>query len=44
MTFARHTFVIRQFDDYLYVGIADAQPKEFVLMQIMLLRDLLNML
>ncbi len=36
--------VIRQFDDYLYVGIADSEPKEFVLMQLTLLRDLLNML
>eukprot|EP00041_Stephanoeca_diplocostata_P032040 m.1015019 g.1015019 ORF g.1015019 m.1015019 type:complete len:954 (-) comp24074_c0_seq2:212-3073(-) len=39
-----HTFVIRQFDDYLYVAIADSEPKEFVLMQLTLLRDLLNML
>eukprot|EP00040_Diaphanoeca_grandis_P034574 m.214929 g.214929 ORF g.214929 m.214929 type:complete len:873 (+) comp33181_c1_seq4:274-2892(+) len=39
-----HSFTIRQFDDYLYVGMSDNEPKEFVVMQLTLLRDLLNML
>eukprot|EP00039_Didymoeca_costata_P019789 m.338937 g.338937 ORF g.338937 m.338937 type:complete len:884 (-) comp18606_c0_seq1:103-2754(-) len=39
-----HSFVLRQFDDFLYLGMSDAEPQEFVAMQLIILRDFLNML
>lgn len=41
---AGHSFVLRQFDDFLYLGVSDAEPQEFVSMQLVILRDFLNML
>jgi hypothetical protein len=41
---AGHSFVLRQFDDFLYLGVSDSEPQEFVAMQLVILRDFLNML
>ena len=27
---AGHSFVLRQFDDFLYLGVSDSEPQEFV--------------